>query len=97
MYKLDAGGFDVVLGHKETLSFRNPNEKLWCNISKLHTALDDTSIEKPVFIPPLTTVEIIYKIAANDEDDENHPSVAHNDKIEGKITWCELIYSEETK
>lgn len=95
--KLDGGGFDVELGHKERLSLRNPNKKLWCDISKLHTALDDTSLEKPHFIPPLTTVEIIYKIAAKDDPDENHPSIAHNDRIGGEITWCELVYPEETK
>jgi len=94
MYKLDAGGFDVVLGHESKLSLRNPNEKLWCDISQIRTALSDTSLEKPVFIPPLTTVEITYKIAAKDSPDENYPSVAHNDRIEGKITWCELVYPE---
>ena len=91
---LDAASFDVVLGHEEKLSLRNPNEKLWCDISQLRTALSDTSIEKPVFIPPLATVEIIYKIAAKDNTNEDYPHVAHKDRIEGEITWCELVYPE---
>jgi len=94
---LDIGGFDVLLGHKDKLSLRNPNEKLWCDISRLHTVLNDTSLEKPFYVPPLTTVEIIYKIAAIDDDDVDNPSDAHKDRIEGEITWCELVYPEETQ
>lgn len=94
---LDGGGFDVVLGHEDKLSLRNPNEKLWCDISQLHTALSDTSLEKPVWIPPLTTVEIIYRIASKEDSDFDHPSTAHKDRIEGKVTWCELVYPEKTK
>ena len=97
MYTLDAGAFDVALGHEEKLSLRNPNEKLWCDISQLDTVLSDTSLEKPVFIAPLATVEIIYKIAAIDNPDENYPRVAHKDRIEGKVTWCELVYPEKTQ
>ena len=94
IHKLDLGGFDVSLGHTAKLSLHNPNEKLWCDISKLHTILNDTWIEKPYYIPPLNTIEITYKIGSKED---STISDSHKDRIEGELRWSELEYVEKIK
>jgi len=96
---IDGGSYDVWLGHDRKLSIRNPHSTLWADISELHTVRDDSWIEKPEYIAPLSTVEITYKIKSNHEETDfaRLDATARKDSISGKVTWCELVYPEETK
>ena len=96
---IDGGSYDVWFGHEHKLSIRNPHSTLWADISDLHTVRDDSWIDKPHYIPPLSTIEATYKVKANHEeiDFASLDAADRKDSISGKVTWCELVYPEKTK
>ena len=60
--ELDFGSYESEIGMEKKLSVRNCNELIWADISKLKATLPNASLHGSSIIPPLTTIDIIYKI-----------------------------------